>query len=71
MKYKDAKALSLDAISKSSKLAGCSLIDNEFIKDVVESAWNSQAEESPRAGAIANLQEIIETQARRMGGDVI
>lgn len=60
MKYKEAKSLALESLLSNLKKSDNGLITPDLLGQIVEIAWEHQAQEEPRNEVRTKLRDLVD-----------
>jgi hypothetical protein len=61
MKYKEAKSLALESLLSNLKKSESDLITSDLLEQIVEIAWEHQAQEEPRNEVRTKLRDLVDS----------
>jgi hypothetical protein len=67
MKYKEAKSLALDSLLSNLRKSESVLISAELLTEIVDLAWEHQAQEEPRNEVRTRLRDLIDKTENSAG----
>ena len=60
MKYKEAKSLALESLLSNLKKSDNGLITPDLLTQIVDIAWEHQAQEEPRSEVRTKLRDLVD-----------